>query len=234
VGSPDGAVLWRVELDSSAGAPSRPTRVRVLGSDGKTVQALPSQGLRVDTTIPAGPAGRAVVLAERADPGWHARLDGRELVPARHSGWAQAFLLPTAGGHLVVEHRVRGQHLVELARWAMLALGLLAAVPIPSRRRRVLRAARTVRTGLPPSAAAAPAAQRVGKPAGRPTTRVQAPRVVGPGRVPRRRPPAENAPEPGFDLPEIPAGAPLAEIPSGPPPVAGYSVAAGPAEGAEP
>jgi GT2 family glycosyltransferase len=149
VGTPEGAVLWRVEL-SHAGADtsSRPARVRVLAADGETLQPLPSSGANrteVDTRLQPGPAGRALVLAERADEGWRAWLDGRELVPARHGGWAQSFLLPAAGGHLVVEHRGPAQRAVDLTRTAVLGLALLLALPLPRRRRRLLAA------HLPPS-----------------------------------------------------------------------------------
>ena len=141
VGTPDGAVLWRVELDAAGdGAPSRPARVRVLDPRGVTLQALPSTGTRVNTRLPAGTPGRVLVIAERADPGWRAWLDGRALVPARHAGWSQSFLLPARGGHLVVEHRATGQRPLDLARTAVLALGLLVAAPLPRRRRRLLAA----------------------------------------------------------------------------------------------
>ena len=202
VGTANGAVLWRVELTAVGDAPSRPVRVRVVGQNGVTLQALPSNGLEVSTSLPAGPAGRAVVLAERADPGWHALLDGRELVPAQRSGWAQAFLLPTDGGHLTIEHRVRGQHPLELARWATLALGLLAAIPIPSRRRRVLIAARTPRAARPATG------RRSGTPGGRrrPASRSHGGRGAGPGRSLRRRSGSEQPLEPAFELPDLPAG----------------------------
>jgi hypothetical protein len=159
VGTPEGAVLWRVELTHAGVATSsRPARVRVLRADGETLQALPSAGASrtdVDTRLQPGPAGRVLVLAERSDAGWRAWLDGRELVPARHGGWAQAFLLPAAGGHLVVEHRGPAQRALDLTRATVLAVALLLALPLPRRRRRLLAA------HLPPASPGSAASGKV-------------------------------------------------------------------------
>ena len=179
VGNPGAAVLWRVELAGSGAAPSRPARVRVLAADGTTLAALPSDGARVDTVIPAGPTGRWLVLAERADPGWHARLDGHELAPAAHAGWAQAFLLPARGGHLVVEHR--GPPWIDPVRLAVLGLALLAVIPLPGRRRRLLAgtAARAAATAGPGSPGAA--APRLPRGRARPPRPAGAPHPGSPG-----------------------------------------------------
>ena len=48
----------------------------------------------MDVPLPAGPAGRLLVLAEPVDPGWRASLAGRPLTPASAWGWAQAFVVP--------------------------------------------------------------------------------------------------------------------------------------------
>jgi hypothetical protein len=44
--------------------------------------------------VPAGDDGRLLVLAEAADPGWQAELDGERLEPATAWGGVQAFALP--------------------------------------------------------------------------------------------------------------------------------------------
>jgi hypothetical protein len=126
--------LWSVQLDDGPGAPERPSRARVLGPDGRVLAAVPSNGLRIGTDLPPGPAGRFLMLAERWDPGWHAELDGRALPSVRHDGWAQAFRLPDHGGRLDVVHHPAGQHRLDLARAAILALALLVAIPMPGRR----------------------------------------------------------------------------------------------------
>jgi len=135
VGSTAGRLLWRV--DDPAG---RAARVRVLGPDSSAQVTVASQGLDVDAAIDPGPAGRRLVLAERADPGWQASLDGVPLARAVHAGWAQAFALPTAGGRL----RVTPPQAPGLAagtlnglRVAALLVAAVIAVPLPRVRRRV-------------------------------------------------------------------------------------------------
>ena len=131
-----------------AGRPTRPARARVqeplaatvnrgvVERSGGRVQALPSEGTDVDTRIAPGQPGRLVVLAERRDAGWVARLDGRRLPATTVDGWAQGFRLPPSGGRLEVRHEPTWQSELDTARVAMLALTLLAAVPVPRRRRR--------------------------------------------------------------------------------------------------
>ena len=85
-------------------------------------------------TIGPGAPGRRLVLAERADGGWVATLDGRRLAPAVHAGWAQAFELPPGGGRLVVEHRGALAGGVGAAQLAVAVLALLLAAPLPRRR----------------------------------------------------------------------------------------------------
>ena len=138
VATPNGGVLWRVELDGSDGGPSRPARVRVLSATGQATQTLPSTGLGVHADLAAGPAGRVLVLAERADPGWQARLGGIRLTPLTHAGWAQAFELPRSGGVVTVQYVGAGAGQWGLARLAVAGLALLVAVPLPRRRPRLL------------------------------------------------------------------------------------------------
>jgi hypothetical protein len=52
----------------------------------------------VRVSLPAGPAGRLLVLPGPADPGWHATLAGRALTPLAAWGWAQAFQVPAGPG----------------------------------------------------------------------------------------------------------------------------------------
>ena len=56
------------------------------------------------TTIPAGPGGRVLRLADTAAPDWQATLNGTALPPTTVDGWAQGFQLPRqrrpAGRHL--------------------------------------------------------------------------------------------------------------------------------------
>jgi hypothetical protein len=146
-----GAVLWRVELDSTGNAPSRPSLVRVLSADRAPLAAVASSGAEVDTTLDAGESGRLLVLAERADARWQATLDGHRLTPVTYQGWAQAFQLPAGGGRLVVRHVDRVASTLDPVRVGAGALALLLAIPLPKWRRRVAlpppRRSRPVRRG---------------------------------------------------------------------------------------
>jgi GT2 family glycosyltransferase len=59
---------------------------------------LPAAGGHARTALPAGPAGRLLVLAEPYSSHWRASLDGAPLPPAHAYGWAQAWTLPAGGG----------------------------------------------------------------------------------------------------------------------------------------
>jgi hypothetical protein len=83
-------------------------------------------------TLPNGPAGRLLVLAETADSGWRATLDGRRLPPATPVyGTQQAFVLPSGGGRLVVRYEwPRDDVLRWVALAALLVVVVLAAPPV--------------------------------------------------------------------------------------------------------
>jgi GT2 family glycosyltransferase len=81
------------------------------------------------TRLPAGPAGRLLVLAEPADSHWRATLNGRSLPRARAYGWAQAWSLPAASGRLTVSRTANGRGMRLLAELALLVLLGLAARP---------------------------------------------------------------------------------------------------------
>lgn len=135
-----GMVLWRaLPLGATAAQPGvPPARVRIVDVDNAPVGAVQSAGphSRLSARIPAGEAGRRLVVSE--DPAWsaHARvtLDGRELeqvADARRPTYA----LPASAGGL--EIRVEPAH----ARWrwaqlALLALAVFLAIPFGSARSR--------------------------------------------------------------------------------------------------
>jgi GT2 family glycosyltransferase len=131
-----GSVLWRVELPPGAGGVTRPARARLLDASGRVLSPLPSQGPDAGAQIAAGQPGRVVRLAERADPGWRATLDGRPLA-AVAGGWSQAFALPQTGGHLRVWHVSALPDVTGTLQIAVLAVTVLGLVPLPRLRRRV-------------------------------------------------------------------------------------------------
>lgn len=114
--------MWRV-IDSAP---------RAVVTDGTDVTALSSTVVEAAGEIPAQDAERTVVLAERADSGWRATLDGTELEPVEVDGWAQGFHVPAGAGGEVDVHRHQPLRLL----WQLLlysATGLTALLSIPWR-----------------------------------------------------------------------------------------------------
>jgi hypothetical protein len=150
VGRTDAGWLWRVVPGQAAGGTAAPVngRVNLVDDTGKLLQALPSARLGAAGRIPAGNDGRLLVLAERADPGWTATLDGKRL-EAADAGWYQAFKVPAGGGQLRVDYASPWAFWVGLVQAVAIVLTLLLAVPIPSRRRFTPRRLERIRsTGM--------------------------------------------------------------------------------------
>jgi len=107
-------------------------RVRVINAGGGVVQ-VPSGRVEVGgAVVPA--AGGTLVLAEPADGGWHASLNGRSLTPVAKpvDGWAQGFSLPPGGGRLTIT-RAMLIHQLALALEAV-AVIVVAVLALPSAR----------------------------------------------------------------------------------------------------
>ncbi|CUU54508.1 Glycosyltransferase like family 2 [Parafrankia irregularis] len=172
-----GVLVWR-PVDPATGENQPAALVRLVRGGAGTSAGHPATGQRVGTALdgfgptaaglagtarlPAGTAGRRVVLAEPADPGWRATLDGRQLPAAVVSGWAQAFDLPEGGGLLRISYD-HGRHrdavlATAVAAGTVLTVGVLAALTgcVPTRRLRRRPPARQqppVRRGGPRDAA---------------------------------------------------------------------------------
>ena len=121
----DPAQVAEEEAEAEAeGVPVEPTpEVGVL---------VPSVEQQIDTQVPAGGESRVLMLAERADQGWRASLDGQRLRVAPDD-WRQAFELGPDAGRLQVWYETSGAtgwRIVLLA-----ALGLYVLLAIPVRRR---------------------------------------------------------------------------------------------------
>lgn len=152
VGRTESGWLWRVEPQGEIPGVNNTTdstaRVRII-SDGATVALLPShRGAVSGAEIQAGDADRVLVMAQRADPGWKATLDGVQLSPttvaaapnAAGSGaetvpWAQGFELGEASGTLELHYQSPYQVPVAIAQLVVLFLALLLVIPIPRNRR---------------------------------------------------------------------------------------------------
>ncbi|MGW4896557.1 glycosyltransferase [Kitasatospora sp. NPDC004240] len=120
-----GAALWQV-----SGVPA--TRA-VITAPGARPVAVPSGARDLDTTVPAGPEGRVLRLAESAAPEWKATLDGTALEPVTVDGWAQGFKLPANGGSLSVTREGSLTHTGWIWAQALLALTVLV-LALPGRR----------------------------------------------------------------------------------------------------
>jgi hypothetical protein len=198
-------------------------RLRVVTPAG-TVVPVASGPVGADTVIAPGTSG-TLVLAEAAG-GWSATLNGRPLAARPVDGWAQGFVLPAGGGHLVLTHS-------ELARdvglgcqaAALLAVFVLALPGTRSAEPDTRSAEADTRSAEaePASAIAEPAPEpRRRRPAAVQAAAVEARRPRGQHAArhgkPSRRPrgtPAEGPPRSGPpDSPSAPDGA-LA--PDGPP-----------------
>ena len=121
----NGTALWQVT--------GRPATRAVITAGTALPIAVASGAESIDTTIPAGPAGRVLRLAEQADPQWKATLNGTALTRVTVDGWAQGFQLPASGGTLVVTRSSSLLHTGWI--WAQLLLGITVLVlALPGRR----------------------------------------------------------------------------------------------------
>ncbi|MGW7791299.1 family 2 glycosyl transferase, partial [Streptomyces tricolor] len=99
-------------------------------------QPVPAGPVEIHTTVPAGSGSRVLRLADAADDGWTATLDGKPLTPTTVDGWAQGFRLPDTGGRLDVTYDAPIARTAWL--WAQGALAVvLVVLALPGRRRDV-------------------------------------------------------------------------------------------------
>lgn len=132
----DDAWIWRVNAPEGTSSEvtstgSSTARVRIESRDGALQRLLPSREGQVSrVSVPSGEEGRLLVLAESADAGWHATVNGQELTAASQE-WAQAFELPAGGGEVRVWYSQwwTAPWLAALA--LVLAIALLSIIPVP-------------------------------------------------------------------------------------------------------
>ncbi|MFF1448858.1 glycosyltransferase [Streptomyces sp. NPDC058274] len=123
----DGSALWRVDRQVS--------RAAIVTKSGEP-QAVAAGPVELHTTVPAGAAGRVLRIADSADEGWTATLDGQPLTRTTVDGWAQGFELPAAGGKLDVAFDDPVGHTAWLWVQGPLAV-VLVVLALPGRRRDV-------------------------------------------------------------------------------------------------
>ncbi|MDC0773597.1 glycosyltransferase family 2 protein [Streptomyces sp. HD] len=133
----NGSALWRVDrqvsraaivvgAESGSGAES--------GAEAGAPRPVAAGPVDIHTTIPGGADGRVLRLADSANDGWTATLDGKPLTATTVDGWAQGFELPATGGRLDVTYDDPVGHTAWLWTQGFLAL-VLVVMALPGRRR---------------------------------------------------------------------------------------------------
>lgn len=135
--------FWRVNASRAASATQTPARVQVVDSESGLWQALDSDVWDAQAFLDAAAGARTLVLAERANNGWKAALDGAALAPLDERAkaragvpvWANAWTIPAgAGGEIAIWRR--DWFLWGALSFAALALlaGIAASVPLRPRK----------------------------------------------------------------------------------------------------
>lgn len=123
----DGSALWRVDRQVA--------RAAIVSESGDPLPVAAGP-VELHTNIPAGEEGRTLRIADAADEGWTATLDGSPLTRTTLDGWAQGFELPATGGRLDVTYEGSAGHTGWL--WAQGAMAVvLVVLALPGRRRDV-------------------------------------------------------------------------------------------------
>ncbi|QNE76983.1 glycosyltransferase [Streptomyces finlayi] len=130
----DGSALWWVDRQVARVMVVPPSAES--GTGGTEPEWLPvaSSPVEAHTAIPSGTAGRTLRIADAADPGWQATLDGKALTGKTVDGWAQGFELPAEGGTLDLTYDAPLTHTAWIWAQAVLAVVLLV-LALPTRRR---------------------------------------------------------------------------------------------------
>lgn len=136
--APDGAAMWRVDEPVARVWIAEPSEdggevTRSAGED--DVVTLTSGPVEAGGTVPDGPDGRLLVLAERANPGWSADLNGLPLKPTTYGDWAQAFELPESGGELEITHQGEQRQKWLWFQLVVVAVAIVLAAPGMQRQR---------------------------------------------------------------------------------------------------
>lgn len=129
----ESGVVWRVAAGDVASTVAWARLVEVGAAEGSAPEPVAAQEGRIDADVAAGQGQRLLVLAERADAGWRASLDGSPL-RAVETGWQQAFEIGPAGGHLEVAHSVPGRTPWLALQGAVVLVTVLLALPVRRRR----------------------------------------------------------------------------------------------------
>lgn len=145
--------LWRVVPDEGTDDDGTQVGVEVLTEDGPSAPRGTATGRTrivedgttvalaatnpdgsVHVQLPETSNDRELVLAERANPGFRAWLDGEELASTvTDPEWVQAFDLPATGGELTVEYAPPAGTWLWLIPGILGLITLLLGIPVPAR-----------------------------------------------------------------------------------------------------
>ncbi|MEU9865633.1 glycosyltransferase family 2 protein [Streptomyces sp. NPDC047971] len=137
----DGSALWSVDRERVVAratiVPAAKTADAAKGTDATAKPIAVAAGpVEAHTKIPSGPAGRVLRIADRADDGWTATLDGKDLKKTTVDGWAQGFELPAEGGKLDLTYDQPLTHTLWI--WGQVGLAVvLLVLALPGRRREI-------------------------------------------------------------------------------------------------
>ncbi|WP_433328842.1 glycosyltransferase [Spirillospora sp. CA-294931] len=149
--TPELSRLSRTDTFAAWRVPSPSGRLMLL--DGASVTPLPAGRTDARVRIPPGTGNRTLLLAEPADGGWRASLDGREVKSRTVDGWAQGYQIPATGGEFELSRAMWLRHTwVAVQGLAVLLVALLALPgadePVPASVRRRGRRARSAAGSL--------------------------------------------------------------------------------------
>jgi GT2 family glycosyltransferase len=102
---------------------------RLMLLDGDQITPLTANPVTARVRIPPGPAHRTVLLAEPADGGWHAALDGAALHAKTADGWAQSWEVSPAGGQFTLTRGMLIRHIWLGLQAAALLVVIALALP---------------------------------------------------------------------------------------------------------
>ncbi|MEV8629889.1 glycosyltransferase [Streptomyces sp. NPDC051079] len=130
----DGSALWRVDREVARITVVPGTKGAAPTTGTPETVSVAAGPVEAHTDLPAGPAGRVLRVADRADAGWTATLDGKPLTPTTVDGWAQGFELPAEAGRLDLTFEEPLTHTVWI--WTQVGLAVvLLVLALPGRRR---------------------------------------------------------------------------------------------------
>lgn len=120
----DSGTIWRVDTENDGGTLAARARLETAST---TIEVASERG-RVSDHIGPSDGERLLVLAERADAAWSARLGDAPLTADRDE-WRQAFVVPANEGDLRVTYRAPYEPWFSIALVVTATLTALLAIP---------------------------------------------------------------------------------------------------------